>query len=128
MRVLVVDDDRPILETVDEILRSEGFEVRATTDPRRAVRSARDFHPDVALIDMMMPGLDGVELARRLRQEPGLRDVPIILMSAHPDGSLFARDAHAAFLPKPFSLRRLLAMLHGEGQAEADDGHAPSPS
>ncbi len=115
MRVLVVDDDAPILEVVDEVLTSEGFVVKAEVDSRRALCAAKSFQPDVALIDYNMPGLDGLMLARKLHDEPSTRDVSIVMMSAHPPSPEVTAAAHIAVLLKPFSIARLIEVLRLRG-------------
>lgn len=115
MRVLVVDDDGPILEAVDEVLTSEGFVVKSEVDSRRALCAAKSFHPDVALIDYNMPGLDGLTLARKLHDEPSTRDVPIVMMSAHPPSPELTAAADIAVLLKPFSIVRLIEVLRLRG-------------
>ena len=116
LRVMVVDDDVPILQVVDDILSTEGFEVRAVPDSRSAVANARDFRPDVALIDLSMPGMDGVEVARAMRADPALANVPIVMMSSHPDVRTRAKEAQVAVvLRKPFSVTGLLRVVRGEG-------------
>ena len=105
-RILIVDDDRPILEAVEELLRGEGFHVTGTDRPERAEGLAKSFDPDVVLVDLMMPGMDGIEVAQRVR---GVTNVPIVLMTAHPAAAGMARAAGASrFLRKPFSGRALV--------------------
>ncbi len=113
-RVLMVDDDLPILEATVELLREEGIDAHGESAPERAVARARALSPDVVFVDLMMPGMDGVELARKIREEFG--DLPIVLMTAHPDGSSFARAAGAScYLRKPFSARALLDAARDAG-------------
>jgi two-component system, OmpR family, response regulator MtrA len=114
-RILVIDDDVPILEAIGDLLRSEGFDVRQEPESIRAVQSAREYDPDVVLLDLMMPGADGVSVAQGLRREPGTRAVPVVLMTAHPDVSRIALEMSAdAWLRKPFSARALLRAVRGD--------------
>ena len=114
-RVLVIDDDVPILEAIGDLLRSEGFSVREEPESIRAVQSAREFVPDIVLLDLMMPGADGVSVAQGLRREPDTSGVPVVLMTAHPDVSRIASEMSAdAWLRKPFSARALLRAVRGD--------------
>ena len=114
LRVLVIDDDVPILQAVGDVLRGEGILVREESQSDRAAEAARDFAPDLVLLDLMMPHLDGILVARALRREPGLSEIPLVLMSAHPRAARFAHEIGArACLRKPFSARRLLAAVEG---------------
>lgn len=118
-RVLVIDDDLPILEAIGDLLRSEGYDVREEPESVRAVQSAREFEPDIVLVDLMMPGADGVTVARGLRHEPGTQEVPVVLMTAHPDVARFAHEMDAnAWLRKPFSARALLRAVQGHPEPD----------
>ena len=118
-KVLVVDDDVPILEAIADLLRAEGYDVREEPQSARAVQSAREFEPDVVLLDLMMPGADGVAVAKDLRVEPGTSAVPVVLMTAHPEAARFAGEMLArAWLRKPFSARALLRAVKGDPSPE----------
>ncbi|MDA8271226.1 MAG: response regulator, partial [Actinomycetota bacterium] len=77
-RVLVVDDETPITELVTMALRYEGYQMDQANSGREAVEKVSQFHPDLLILDIMMPDLDGYEVARRLRQEN--QQVPIIFL------------------------------------------------
>ena len=81
-RILVVDDDPDIVELLDYNLRKEGYEVRTAPDGRKAVEIARTFHPELVLLDIMMPHLDGIEAGRQLRALPDLRQTYILYLTA----------------------------------------------
>jgi len=125
-RVLMIDDDLPILEATIELLREEGLDAYGESVPERAIARARALGPHVVFVDLMMPGMDGVELARKLRADPGLRHVPIVLMTAHPDAPFFAHAAGATrFLRKPFSAGALIeAAREAAVPAPEADAHA----
>ena len=106
-RVLIADNDPDILELISALLNEEGFETIAFTDGLAALHAIRTERPAVAIIDLAMPVMDGWELIRRLRSEPGKR-VPVIAMSAamyEPPQDLLQVDA---YLSKPFDLEELL--------------------
>lgn len=109
--VLVVDDDLFIVDFLETALEDEGYQVLTTVNGG-ALPLARDSHPDVILLDIMMPGMDGVEVSRRLRADPATADIPIIVMSAQDrlrtTSALMQIDDR---LPKPFDLDRLYATV-----------------
>src|SRR5690242_9637615 len=81
-RVLVVDDNRDLVLTYSWLLKSQGHEVEVAFDGLRALEVAREFRPDVALLDVGLPHIDGYELARRLRSEYG-PEVLLIIVTAY---------------------------------------------
>jgi len=82
-RILVVDDDRYVAEAVGAFLSREGMEVQIVSGGEEALLAARVDRPDLIVLDMKMPGLDGVDVIRRLRASPESTDRPVILMTAH---------------------------------------------
>ena len=80
--VLVVDDERDIREAVAEVLRDEGFEVHDAPDGAEALRKLRAHRPDVVLLDLMMPGMNGWEFCAARKSEPDLSRIPVIVISA----------------------------------------------
>jgi DNA-binding response OmpR family regulator len=104
--ILVVDDERPICDLLAELLEDEGYRVTRAYDGLAALAAAERQRPDLVLTDVMMPGLDGVSLVRRLRDR-GVR-APALLMSAvYADIDL----PHVRFLPKPFDVDDVLASV-----------------
>ena len=112
MRVLVVDDEPSVREVLERILRVEGFDVALAADGRAAVRSQVDAPADAVLLDVLMPGIDGLEVCRRLR-DAGDRTPVLMLTAREGVGDRVAGlDAGADdYLPKPFALEELLARL-----------------
>jgi CheY-like chemotaxis protein len=112
--VLLVDDEHAILDALSGILEDEGFRVVTAGNGREALaRLQEGTPPDVALVDVMMPVMDGRELLREMQGDPRWRDIPVVLMSAVPQ-SILERDAPltcAAFFQKPFDLWQLLDRL-----------------
>ncbi|MCA1667381.1 MAG: response regulator [Thermomicrobia bacterium] len=101
--ILVVDDEPPILDLLRDLLEDEGHTVLAARNGREALALARAEHPDLVLSDVMMPLMNGVQLARMLRDELLAWELVVILMSAaHPPD--LASAGAAAFLAKPFDL------------------------
>src|ERR671935_1617500 len=112
MRILVVDDEPAVREALERILRLDGFEVALASDGREAVRSQALAPADAVLLDVLMPGLDGLEVCRRLR-DTGDR-TPVLMLTARDavDDRVAGLEAGADdYLPKPFALRELVARL-----------------
>jgi len=110
-RVLVVEDDEAITDVLRRTLRQEGHEVRASADGIGALRAAEEFVPDLVILDLGLPGLDGVEVCRRLRAES---DVPILILTARSDldDRVVGLDSGADdYLVKPFERQELLARM-----------------
>jgi CheY-like chemotaxis protein len=110
-RVLVVDDDPAILAFMDDALTDEGYEVLTATDGA-AVQLAHDQHPDVILLDIMMPDMDGIEVSKRLRADPQTATIPIVVMSAQDRlHALAAQMPVQDRLPKPFDFEDMYATV-----------------
>ena len=110
-RVLVVEDDEAIADVLRRTLRQEGHEVRSSADGVEALRAAEEFVPDLVILDLGLPGLDGVEVCRRLRAES---DVPILILTARTDldDRVEGLDSGADdYLVKPFERQELLARM-----------------
>jgi DNA-binding response OmpR family regulator len=111
-RVLVVEDDQEIAQVLLRSLRMEGYEARASYDGEAALADAREFSPDLVILDLGLPKLDGIDVARTLRNDGG--DVPILMLTARDavDARVEGLDAGADdYLVKPFERQELLARL-----------------
>lgn len=108
--VLVVDDEPVIRALVADVLRDEGYAVVTAADGREGLNLLALERPDLVLMDVMMPGLDGREAYLAMRSRADLPDVPVVMMSAavRPDG---LDSTIAGYLPKPFDLDDLLALI-----------------
>lgn len=110
--VLVADDDPDILLLMTLTLERDGYDVVAAKDGLSALEAAVERAPHLVLLDLMMPGLDGYEVTRRLRREPTTKNLPIVIVTAAAEESQAARALEAgadAYMKKPFSPRELLA-------------------
>jgi PAS domain S-box-containing protein len=120
-RVLVVDDNVDAVESLAMLLRVEGHEVRTAHDGPSALSAAETFRPEVVLLDIGLPGMDGYEVARRLRQEPGLEKVLLVAVTGYgqeEDRRLSREAAIDHHLVKPVDPEALLALLaHPESLA-----------
>jgi DNA-binding response OmpR family regulator len=124
-RVLVVEDDRPIAEVLQRFLRLEGYEVRLTGDGRDALEQAAAFLPDLVILDLGLPGLDGIDVARHLRERD---DTPILMLTARDsvDARVEGLDVGADdYLVKPFERQELLARLRALLRRRPPRGAAP---
>lgn len=118
-RILLVDDEAPITRMMRRNLESTGrFEVLDVNDPTQALQLARQFKPDLALFDVMMPEKDGGELAADFKDDPALSRVPIVFLTAivsrnevNPTGSVIGEHT---FLAKPVKLEELLACIDAQ--------------
>jgi CheY-like chemotaxis protein len=120
--VLLVDDEHAILDALSGILEDEGFRVVTASNGREALARLAEAVPDVALVDVMMPLMDGRELLRELQADARFRRIPVVLMSAVPQ-SILERDAPltcADFFQKPFDLWKLLARLRELAERQLD--------
>jgi DNA-binding response OmpR family regulator len=110
-RVLVVDDDLTIGEVVGDYLRDAGLEARHAADGQSALSLAREWLPDLVVLDLMLPGIDGLEVCRRLRAEQrGQQPLPVIMLTALGEEAARVQGLEAGaddYVTKPFSPREL---------------------
>jgi len=118
-RVLVIDDELDIREAVTEVLSYEGHEVVTASDGLEALRKCRELQPDVVLLDLMMPGMNGWEFRAAQLRDPAVADIPVVVLSAL--GRVSTIDAFA-FLPKPFGLDDLLELVRRAARSGRGDG------
>ena len=104
-RILVVDDNIEFSELLISLLgQREGYEVRVINDPAQALATARKFAPDLILLDMVMPGLDGGDVRSQFRAAPEIKDVPVIFLTSIVDQSEV--DAHQGQIGGDFFLAK----------------------
>lgn len=112
--VLIADDDPVIVRLLELNFRLAGFRVSTSTRGDLAVERAVEVAPDAIVLDVSMPGIDGYEACRRLRNEHGMAHVPIVLLTAHPpDEDRDRADALgvSAYVTKPFDPEALVAVV-----------------
>jgi len=112
--ILVVEDEPDIREVIEYNLKREGYRVRTCANGEEGLEQARTTAPDIVLLDLMLPGLDGIEVCRRLKQDPLTRGIPVIMVSAKGEEAdvvlglgLGADD----YVTKPFSPKELSARV-----------------
>jgi two-component system OmpR family response regulator len=127
IRVLVVDDEPDLLEVLERTLSQEGWEVRAVANGEAAIRAAEPFEPDAAILDIMLPDLNGLELMRRLRER--MPELCVLFLTARDtveDRIAGITAGGDDYVTKPFSLEEVLARLRGllrrAGMARPDEG------
>jgi two-component system, OmpR family, alkaline phosphatase synthesis response regulator PhoP len=121
-RVLVVDDDQDIIELLQYNLEKEGYEVRSASDGYRAVELARTYHPELVLLDIMMPQMDGIETGRQLREIAELRQTYILYLTARSEeySEVAAFDVGADdYITKPIKPRALMSRINALFRREA---------
>jgi DNA-binding response OmpR family regulator len=115
-KILVCDDDDHIRNIMEFSLESEGFKVLVGTDGEQALRMVMGDQPDLVILDVMMPGSDGISVCRELKQNPSTKHIPVLLLTAKSGKS--DREAGLAagaddYITKPFSPQRLVEKVHG---------------
>lgn len=113
-KVLVIDDEENIIEFVKLGLRYEGFQVESAPDGEQGITLAQRINPELIILDVMMPGIDGIEVCQRLRENPTTRDIPILMLTAKDavQDRIYGLDAGADdYLTKPFDFDELLARM-----------------
>ena len=110
-KVLVVDDDTALAEMIGIVLRSEGFEPSFCADGSEAVAAFHSSRPDLVLLDLMLPGMDGIEVCARIREESG---IPIIMLTAKSDTTDVVKGLESGaddYIVKPFNPKELVARI-----------------
>ncbi len=114
-KILVCDDDANIRHIMDFSLEAEGFLVVSAADGREALQRVRAEHPDLVILDVMMPGSDGLSVCRELKQDNATRHIPVLLLTAR-SGKGDREQGLAAgaddYITKPFSPQRLVEKVH----------------
>ena len=130
-RVLVVDDDLTIAEVVGDYLRDAGLETRHAADGQSALSLAREWPPDLVVLDLMLPGIDGLEVCRRLRAAQGSqRALPVIMLTALGEEADRVRGLETGaddYVTKPFSPRELSLRVQAVLRRAAAETGSPEP-
>jgi CheY-like chemotaxis protein len=129
--ILVVDNEPVLTEVIKDILEADGYHVSIANDVRAALRSAEKRRPTLVLSDIMMPGLDGLNLLTELQRTPSLAGVPLIFFTASPDTRLARRLGAWDVIRKPASRQQLLDRVFagvavGFMSQEGRDARAPA--
>ncbi|HYH95187.1 response regulator [Hyalangium sp.] len=118
--VLIVDDELDIVDAVKAILEEERYRVVTCGNGREALKCLQESKPDLAILDIMMPVMNGYETLKAIRQRPDFEALPILIMSAIPPKVKPQEYTWAGYLKKPFSLRELLKQVHSLAPKDQD--------
>ena len=122
-RILVVDDEESILEVVQIVLEGEGYLVQTSMDSS-FLQTLTSPLPDVILLDFLLAGEDGREISKRIKANPQLQHIPVIMLSAHSDASKVTNNSGAdAFLEKPFDVDDLIDIVQKYALAVSTSKH-----
>jgi len=113
-RVLVVDDDQDLLKMLKLRIESEGFEFVGAQDGEEMLRIVKIKKPDVIILDVMLPKIDGYTALREMKKQEGYKDIPVIVLTAKEKkkvGDLFVLEGASFFIEKPFEPKELLGKI-----------------
>jgi DNA-binding response OmpR family regulator len=113
-RILIVDDEPNLVLALEFLMKKEGYEIRAASNGEKAVEAAKEYRPDLILLDVMMPKMDGYEVCQHIRADAELRDVAIVMLTAK--GREVEREKGLAlgadlYITKPFSTREVVRQV-----------------
>jgi len=121
--ILVVDDEEDIVELIRYNLASEGYDVVCTGTGEEAVRVAKSKQPDLVILDLMLPGINGIDVAKKLRADQKTRNIPIIMLTARSEESDIVKGLELAddYITKPFSPKILSARIRAVFRRKSED-------
>ncbi|MEM7200419.1 MAG: response regulator transcription factor [Planctomycetota bacterium] len=128
--ILVIEDDRDIRELIEYNLSREGYRIKVASNGEDGLRRAKRDAPDLVVLDLMLPGMDGIEVCRRLKQDPVTRGIAVVMVTAKSEESDIVLGLGVGaddYVPKPFSPRTLLARVEAvlrRGPLKDDRGTA----
>ncbi|HEX2896458.1 MAG TPA: response regulator [candidate division Zixibacteria bacterium] len=114
-KVMVVDDEPEITEIVETFLTEAGYKVAVANSGSEAIKKAKEFKPDVILLDIMMPGMDGYAVCQQLKKEPHFGNTPVIFLTGKDKEDDMGRSFKSGgdmYIKKPFSCERLLEIVN----------------
>ncbi len=116
IRILLVEDEAELRDTISNLLREQGYGITVCTSAEEALRTTDSSIPDLILIDIKLPGIDGFELFQELRKNPAYGSVPVVFLTAFNSlqAAMAAKQQGAAeYITKPFDLEYLLTVVRG---------------
>lgn len=111
--IIIIDDEIDIGESLATVLESEGFLAEAYSNGFKGIEKMKVKKPDLVIIDVMMPKPKGVEVVRLLKEDPELKNIPILMMSASKEPTPLNEATWEAFVRKPFEMDELLTTIDG---------------
>jgi len=127
--ILIVDDNIDNLDLAQIVLESEGYEVQVAEDATQAIDRLSSYRPNLILMDLQLPGMDGLELTRQLRKDPSMNDVPIVALSAYAmkgDQEKARAAGCSGYITKPINTRTFPGVVRG--YLDARPGTPPDSS
>ncbi len=115
-RILIVEDEEPIIKSLTFLFRQEGYNFTVAQSGEEAIRIASERKPELILLDIMLPGMDGYEVCRRIKNTPELKDIYVIMLSAKSQEADRERGFESGadeYITKPFSPNQLMAKVKG---------------
>lgn len=115
-RILIVEDEESLLKLESILLTSRGYKVRGVPDGASALKEIAENRPDLVLLDIMMPGIDGFEVCRRIKEDPFTSSIPVIMLTAKKSSADQARGVQVgadAYVTKPFKSIKIIEVIEG---------------
>lgn len=112
--ILVVDDEKDLLDLIEYNLKKEGFNVIKAENGEEGIEKAKEFHPDLVLMDIMMPKMDGMEAVEKMRKDDELKSIPIIFLTARSDEKTEVEGLNKGgddYITKPISTTKLISRI-----------------
>ena len=114
-RILVVEDEESLLKLESILLSSKGYSVTGVMDGRSALEEVRANKPDLVILDIMLPEIDGFEVCRQIKEDPAINHIPVLILTAKKNSQDIARGQQVgcdAYITKPFKSAKVLDMVH----------------
>ncbi|MFQ5453758.1 MAG: PleD family two-component system response regulator [Candidatus Zixiibacteriota bacterium] len=114
-KILVIDDELEITEIVKTFLTEYGYQVLCENSAEKAIKKAKEFKPNIILLDIMMPGIDGYSICQELKKDPEFASIPVIFLTGKDRSDDMGRSFKSGgdmFIKKPFSCERLLEIVN----------------
>jgi DNA-binding response OmpR family regulator len=114
-KILLIDDDTDVITVLQLLLKKKGYEVATAEREEEAYKQVKAFEPDLIVLDVLLSGVDGREVCKKLKNSPASKHIPIIMFSAHPGAQKNMQDFGADdFLPKPFESSKILERIEAQ--------------
>jgi two-component system, OmpR family, phosphate regulon response regulator PhoB len=129
-KILIVDDEPDVADLVAYNLKTKGFDTQTVNDPTHSIGVARAMMPDLVILDVMMPVINGIQICRLLRADPNLKDVPVIFLTAKVEENDRVQGLETGaddYICKPFSTKELVLRVHNILRRTSDKGETSTP-
>ena len=114
-KILVVDDEPDIVEMITIRLKANGYDVVSARNGKEGFKKAKEEHPDLVILDILMPEVDGVTMSANMKKDPELKDIPVVFLTCIVDKSEIKNKSHSIagdiFMAKPFDARELMVTI-----------------